>query len=351
MKRRNTSDATRRTGRTDARIGAASARASSSLATAMSGAGRGVALALSSLLSASLAPSALAASPPLGGVFDSGLPHRPIPGVLSRLVLAGDQAQSYYVYVPRVALPGAPLVVAVHGISRNALEHAKQLAPFAEQYGVVLVAPLFDESRFPDYQRLGRTARGERADLMLERIVSEVGRTTPADTRRLFLFGFSGGGQFVHRFAMAHPERVASYVVGAAGWYTFPDDSIPFPRGTLLRKCLSDVCFDPELYLRVPALVLVGERDVHEGSAMRHTTRVNEQQGDSRLERGEHWVRAMQAAARDRGYDTHYEFAALPRSGHSFNRAARRGRMGERIFGWFFGTDRVLMQVKAANGK
>jgi poly(3-hydroxybutyrate) depolymerase len=311
------------------------------VAQALGGAGRGLMLALTSLLSASLAPTALATVPPAQGVQEGGPAHRPIPGVLSLMRLEADRRQLYYVYVPRFVLPGAPLVVAVHGISRNALEHAQQLSSHADKYGAVLVAPLFDEERFPDYQRLGRPLRGDRADHMLARIVAEVERTTDADARKLYLFGFSGGGQFVHRFAMAYPDRVASYVVGAAGWYTFPDESLSFPRGTRAEKCFADVCFDAERYLQVPALVLVGERDVHVGVAMRQGRRVTGQQGGSRLERGEHWVAAMQAAAREHGYDTRFEFLALPRSGHSFARAATRGRIGEHTFAWFFGPARV----------
>jgi poly(3-hydroxybutyrate) depolymerase len=304
---------------------------------AVGGAGRGLMVAMASLLSASLAPTALAAGTPAQGTQEDGPTHRPSPGVLSRMRLESDRRQLYYVYVPRVVLPGAPLVVAVHGISRNAREHAQRLASYADEYGVVLVAPLFDEERFPDYQRLGRPARGARADHMLERIVAEAGRTTGADVRKLYLFGFSGGGQFVHRFAMAYPERVASYVVGAAGWYTFPDETLSYPRGTRAEKCFGDICFDPERYLQVPALVLVGERDVHEGAAMRQGARVTGQQGGSRFERGERWVEAMQGAAREHGYDTRFEFGALPASGHSFSRAARRGSIGDRTFAWFFG--------------
>lgn len=302
---------------------------------------RGFVLALSSLLSASLVPSSFAATPDAKDVHDEGLPRRPVPGALARLQLAGDREQIYYVYVPRILQPGAAIVVAVHGISRNAQEHALRLAPFAERYGVVLVAPLFDESRFPDYQRLGRPDRGNRADHMLERIVDELARTTLADPGKLYLFGFSGGGQFVHRFAMAHPERVASYAVGAAGWYTFPSDSLSFPRGTSMPDdAFEDVSFDAVRYLRVPALVLVGERDTRQGSAMRHGRRLNRQQGDSRLERGQHWVAAMRKAAQEHGYDTQFEFTRLPRSGHSFRRAATRGNIGQQVFSWFFGSER-----------
>lgn len=269
-----------------------------------------------------------------------GLRDRPAPGALVRVRLTGEPRQLYYIYRPRTALPAAPLVIAVHGISRNARRHAQRLAPLAERYGAVLVAPLFDQERFPDYQRLGRAGRGERADQMLERIIAEVEASTGADGHRVYLFGFSGGGQFVHRFAMAYPARVASYVVGAAGWYTFPDETIAFPRGTRIRHCLQDLCFDADQYLKVPALVLVGERDVRKGSALRHTAAVSRQQGRSRVERGAHWIEAMRTAARDRGYKTDFEFDTLARSGHSFERADRRGGMGARAFSWFFATGR-----------
>ena len=298
------------------------------------------ALAVAAVLCASLAPSAHAVPPPRHPVLVGGLRDRPSPGVLARLRLASEPRQLYYVYRPRTALAGAPLVIAVHGISRNARRHAERLAPLAERYGAVLVAPLFDKRRFPDYQRLGREGRGERADQMLERIIAEVETRTGAGGRRVYLFGFSGGGQFVHRFAMAYPDRVASYVVGAAGWYTFPDETIAFPRGTRIRRCLHDVCFDPDQYLQVPALVLVGERDVNEGRALRHTAAVSRQQGRSRVDRGAHWIEAMRTAARERGFNTEFEFDTLARSGHSFERADRRGGMGERVFSWFFATGR-----------
>jgi pimeloyl-ACP methyl ester carboxylesterase len=39
----------------------------------------------------------------------------------------------------------------------------------------------------------------------------------------LYLSGHSGGAQFVQRYALAHPERVAASVLSSAGWYTFPN--------------------------------------------------------------------------------------------------------------------------------
>jgi hypothetical protein len=113
--------------------------------------------------------------------------------------LGGRHGQVYYLYVPRSAGKRPPLMVSVHGISRNARQHAKLLSSMAELYGVIVLAPLFSEKQFPDYQRLGRLRRGPRADLALDRIVGEVLYLTGADSERLYLFGYSGGGQFAVR--------------------------------------------------------------------------------------------------------------------------------------------------------
>jgi pimeloyl-ACP methyl ester carboxylesterase len=258
-------------------------------------------------------------------------------GTVVLCTLAHDPAQQYFLYMPHSASNHAPLFVTVHGVSRNAKEHARRFAPFAERYGVVLVAPLFPPERFPDYQQLGRNGHSLRADAVLDAIVAEVGALTGANTDKLFLFGYSGGGQFVHRYTLAHPERVAKVAVGAAGWYTFPDPAARYPRGLKLTKNFSDLHFDPKQFLTIPAAVFVGERDVHRGSELRKTEKTDDQQGATRLERARHWVEAMTTAARAAQLDTPYDFEILPRSGHSFRRSMKRGDMGTRVFDFLFG--------------
>ena len=249
--------------------------------------------------------------------------------------LRDDPRQHYFLYLPP-CVAGARVFVTVHGISRNAQEHARLFAPFAERYGVVLIAPLFPEDRFAKYQQMGRAGRGERADQALRQILDEVQTLTGAGVNQLYLFGFSGGGQFVHRYAMAYPERVAKFIVGAAGWYTFPDATLRYPRGIKPRRDLPDVRFEPERFLRVPGSVVVGERDIKPGTALNKATRVTEQQGQDRLARAQRWTEAMNAAAHERGLDTRYAVHTLPRCGHSFRRSMRRG-MGKYVFDYLFG--------------
>lgn len=250
--------------------------------------------------------------------------------------LARDPRLIYYLYLPTRGAEGAPVFVTVHGITRNAEDHARRFAPYAEERGVVLVAPLFSAELFPRYQRLGREGQGERADRVLDEIVAEVGAMTGARTDKLHLFGYSGGGQFVHRYTMAYPHRVMRYVVGAAGWYTFPDPDKRFPRGIKPRADLPDVSFDPGAFLNVPGTVVVGERDAKPDKALNQSARITGQQGADRMERGRRWVQAMQDAASEVGLHTPYLFHVLPRCGHSFQRCMVRAGMGGLIFNSLF---------------
>jgi poly(3-hydroxybutyrate) depolymerase len=273
-----------------------------------------------------------------------GARERPLPlegpapevGKVLRLTLNERSKQIYYLYVPhRIKHPGR-LFVTVHGISRNAREHAERFAPLAEQQGVVLVAPRFSRRRFASYQRLAPRAAGQRSDAMLDRIVSEVREQVDLPEAPLYLFGYSGGGQFVHRYAIAHPARVARAVIGAAGWYTFPDPRARYPRGLRFRPD-ETLLFEGPDFLKVPMAVIVGGADVERDPALNQSPRIDRQQGGNRCERGRRWVAAMQEAAQAQGLATRYQFQVLPGVGHDFTSAMVRGGMGEAVFDFLFG--------------
>ncbi len=245
--------------------------------------------------------------------------------------------QRYLLYRPQNVCADSPMVVTVHGISRNGREQIEQFQAWADRYQVILLAPLFTKPVFKDYQRLGRVGRGERADLALAQMISEAADITGTEQRRVFLFGYSGGGQFAHRFAMAHPQQVARIAIGAAGWYTYPDQTRKYPYGVRDSDALPGLVFDPAEFLQVPALVLVGEWDAERDPGLNRAPHIDRRQGTTRIERGRRWVEAMNKAASSYGYDTDYCFEILPSSGHSFLENMQQGKMGERIFEYFFG--------------
>ena len=198
--------------------------------------------------------------------------------------LRHQPAQKYLLYLPSATLPDAPVVVSVHGFSRNSIRQASRLTQMCEERGAVLVVPIFDRDLHADYQRLGRQGRGIRSDLALNRCLEEVAVLTGADISQNIMIGFSGGAQLVHRYAMVHPDRVERAIVVAPGWYTFPDSSEQYPYGIHPARSLPSVNFNPEQFLRVPIDVLVGLDDVGFANLQR-SDRVNAQQGTTRLER------------------------------------------------------------------
>jgi pimeloyl-ACP methyl ester carboxylesterase len=231
------------------------------------------------------------------------------------------------------------VLVCVHGVSRNALEQIQLLKPLAEQYGFVLVAPLFASGTFRDYQRLGRQGLGPRADLALIRILQTIDSTTQLNTGKIALFGFSGGAQFAHRFAYAHSQRVSALVLGAAGWYTMPDPHQSYPFGTADTRRLSAVRFNLRAASRLPTMVAVGSSDNQENDVeLNRSPKVLRCQGPHRLARAKTWVDAMNAYASNQGSPGNVQLRVLPGIGHSFSEAVLIGGLGELMFDFFAST-------------
>jgi len=253
-----------------------------------------------------------------------------------RRTLRSDTTEQYLLYVPGRGGEEAPLFVTAHGVSRNVEEHATLFAPFAERQGVVLVAPFFDEQRHGDYQRLGRKGRGPRADQVLDSILAEVRRLTGAQAGKFRIFGFSGGAQFAHRYAMAHPDRIAHAVIGSAGWYTFPDSTTPYPYGTGPSSEIEGLRFDPDAFLRVPMTVLVGGADTGTTN-LRQNEQVDRQQGPTRRARAWNWTAAMRRAALARGQAPRVTCEEVPGIPHNFGKFMAKGGLGDKVFRAMFG--------------
>jgi pimeloyl-ACP methyl ester carboxylesterase len=240
---------------------------------------------------------------------------------------------TYHLSLPRERHPEGRILVAVHGVSRNAEEHIELLRPLAERYGVLLVAPVFAADRFRDFQRLGRKGRGPRADLALIRVLNELNTATGWDTSKVDIFGFSGGAQFAHRFALAHPQRVRRLALGAAGWYTMPDDTLRYPYGSGDVSGLDAVRLNAVAAARLPTIVLVGERDDrNDDEELNRSQIVCVSQGDTRLRRAQTWTRAMNIFAAGRGEPEQVSLVTLPGVAHSFRDAVIEGGLAAHVF-------------------
>ena len=242
---------------------------------------------------------------------------------------------SFYLYVPKKHVKGR-ILVAVHGISRNAKEIVERFQEQADRTGTILVVPYFKHSLFRDYQRLGREGKGERADLALIHILAGAGKQLGMKIGKIFMYGNSGGAQFVHRFVMAHPDRVEKYAISAAGWYTPPDVSKTFPYGFKATTELEGVEFDIDRFLRVPACVLVGDKDNIQDPALNTSPRITNVQGRNRLERAKWWTEATTTAARWRSYKTSFRLIIMPDVDHDFTEMVIKGKLDSTVFECLF---------------
>lgn len=268
-------------------------------------------------------------------------PHsKPDDGELHRGRSEGADGIDYLLYLPRDPDPAMPLLTVVHGIARNPADWLKLFRPSAQRWRAPLVAPLFDGERYGDFQRLGRHGRGARADHALIRMTDELAVQHGAP-RRMALFGFSGGAQFAHRFAMAHPARVSALALGAAGWYSWPDPVLAYPRGTRSVSSLPGVQFDSHALLGMPLRVLVGEKDTGRDPSLNRRTAIDRLQGSNRLERARRWVRALEKMAAAQNRASQVELRILPGADHDVLQSADPGLLREWVADW-------LLQARGA---
>jgi pimeloyl-ACP methyl ester carboxylesterase len=190
-------------------------------------------------------------------------------GATPFFALQADQRVSYCLYVPRALAEAQDrsawrLIVAVHGTGRTAATYRDSFAELAERERCVVLAPLFpvgliEPGELSNFKRI--KFHDMRFDQLLLAMVDEVGQKYGIDVGRFLLFGFSGGGQFVHRFYYLHPHRLAAVSIGAPGALTQIDDTRDWWVGTRNFKAEFGVGIDLAAMRRVRVQMVVGALD------------------------------------------------------------------------------------------
>lgn len=234
----------------------------------------------------------------------------------------GQPEREYYLLLPANLHPGAEPLVLVHGISRNAPELVLRFAELANRLGVPLVAPLFRRESFGQYQQVIDPRSGQRSDLALLDILDDASSRFGLATQQIAMFGFSGGAQFAHRFALLHADRVRSCVPVSAGWYTMPDPELAWPLGL----AQSPLPIHPQSQ-SIPFHVIVGQRERDDDDALRRNPELDALQGENRRARARNWHRALRKA----GWSRASSLTVLPRTRHNFSCAHRNGLI-ENVF-------------------
>ncbi|MET0283524.1 MAG: PHB depolymerase family esterase [Polyangiales bacterium] len=129
----------------------------------------------------------------------------------------------YQLYVPNKHIANPPLLVLLHG-SRMTGEDLRRATGYAfdrlaDEHGFVAVYPDGYKRRWNDCRAGGRyAARRLQLDDVgyVLQLVDGLQKSAGVDPARVFLAGYSGGGQLAFRVALEHPERVAGIAAFSA---------------------------------------------------------------------------------------------------------------------------------------
>jgi hypothetical protein len=232
-----------------------------------------------------------------------------------------DQRVSYCLYLPARTETDPerfPLIVVQHGTARTAARYRDAFRDFCDERRCAVLAPLFpagigDPGDLHNFKF--HSYAGIRFELLLLGIVDEVGGRFPIAVEKFLMYGFSGGGQFAHRFLYLHPERLAAISIGAPGRITQLDDTLPWWLGTKGMAEIFGRTPDIAAIRDVAVQMIVGENDVE-------TWEINnpgdsnwmdgvELTGDTRIER----LRTLERTFRANGVPV--QFDVVPGAAHS----------------------------------
>lgn len=242
----------------------------------------------------------------------------------------------FYAYIPNET-PKNILVIA-HGMlskkdkaSDVAKKYISRWVRYADEYGLLLIAPVFDTPRFGN---LGGGFGGYRnlfgkytpADTFVNKIVNRYSVKTSSGSNRFYLYGHSAGGQFVNRYAVTHPEKIIRAVISAAGRYSYPNKSSewPYGAGNMSKTLKWNDGTKKRVHITKPlrnyalaankVSIVIGSKDTK--AQPKRPAHI----GKTRIEIAKSWANQMNQNAKRYGIEGNVNVYVIPGIGHSSSR-------------------------------
>jgi polyhydroxybutyrate depolymerase len=161
----------------------------------------------------------------------------------------GSMTREFLEYVPHDISPHSPLVIVLHGSLMNAKSMRKwtgyEFDQLADQHGFVVVYPDGYKHNWNDcHLKANFAAHTENIDDMgfVKSLIAREVAQRQIDEKRVYVLGYSNGGQMALRLALQASEEVAGIAIAGASLQAPEDSSCP-EQGA------------------VPLLVVQGEKD------------------------------------------------------------------------------------------
>lgn len=251
----------------------------------------------------------------------------PLPVGASDFMFSGWAGKDFKVrvYVPENHTDLTPVVIVMHGASRDAERYFNDWAPLGEAHGYIIVVPEFSAA---DFSRSARYNLGfvfsARTDRLrpeeewtfsaIEPLFDEIVDRLGGQQDGYSIYGHSAGSQFVHRYLFYKPDaRVHRYIAANAGWYTLPLPDVDYPYGLQDSEVpgsrLADI-FSKDLVL------LLGREDTDPNANKLRQTPEAREQGPNRLARGITMFRVAAAKAEELGAEFNWQLMLVPGADH-----------------------------------
>ncbi len=242
-----------------------------------------------------------------------------------RVLRVDGMSIEVFTYKPAKYTDGSLLMV-FHGVDRNPDDYRDAAKPIGDRLGMLVVAPMFDKSRFPNaqYQMAGVANQRElqprekwTATLALN-LTDTIRREEGRPEMPYAMIGHSAGGQFLARLAAMAPGQAKRIVIANPSSYTFPTlgEAYPFGLGGATAK-LADHAF-LQRYLKAPITVYLGTADT--GDHNRDDGAEALRQGANRYERGKNFFQQGKALAEQKGWEFGWRLVEVEGVGHSSKR-------------------------------
>lgn len=243
-------------------------------------------------------------------------------------------------YVPYKNKNEAPVLILMHGNSRNAQGYWKNMMEYAERYGFVLVVPEFSKDHFPKSRHYHQgnifdqenklLPPEQRSFSLIEPLFDHIKQRTGNTSVGYNLYGFSAGAQFVHRFMMLQSDNRAVRIISASpGYYTLPDPKINYPyglKGTDVTQEAMEAFFQSDFTVMVGAAdTVLSRQDLIKSSLANN-------QGKDRVERAMNFFIQAKTKARALDVPFNWKFELVTDVGHS------NGQIAEAVARHFFHT-------------